>query len=1049
MAEFAWLSGYLDEDLLETAEIESMRRLIYEALNLELLNGNEDQLRFAAEALELLALDSLDSNRTSDVAKERCARAFALFRVISLNGDPSLDTRRGMLRIACLGVLADQRPLAAKSLLRLELPSPVESDADWATRVESNLIDAWLLLLRKNGWKDLDLLQGLIAQLREDQGRYESRYLERQGSAAHPAAWELVALYHLARAAEILAMFLTQGSSDKRFDPRQQVEAHFDRALAATELARSIDLENLIRLLAQTAQQLLDNSLWTVARAVSTLTSNFVSGLISRENPTPVFDVLAPQRKALQDDGLARAAQRSVVVSLPTSSGKTLIAQFRILQALTQFENERGWVAYVVPSRALVNQITARLRRDFSPLGITVERVSPALEIDGQEASLLTARDPDEEFRILVTTPEKLDLLLRGGWEAEIGRPLTLIVVDEAHNLSDKKRGIKLELLLATINRECRNAQFLLLTPFILNASDVAAWLDPTSNQVVELSLDWQPNDRIVALARPERGVQRGDYSLRFETLVTNRKTLHVPEELAIGSNRALGLTFSTVRNSPNALAAAMASVLVNRGGTILLVQRPSYTWSLAAQLRRDAHRPSITAPEVQSIKTVISHEFGESFPLVDLIDYGIGVHHAGLPDETKILMEWLLEQGYIQYLVATTTIAQGVNFPVANVVFATHQYPYGEDMAPEDFWNIAGRAGRVDQGQVGVIALAANNETRAATLRGFVNRNVSSLNSTLVAMVQEALRTWGDLDLARLSSIETWSAFVQYLAHTYRQLGDHEEFAAEVEQVLRGTMGFQSLRAQNSAWANSLITSVREYAERLSGQPLSLVDSTGFSWESVSATLFRLAEARIRSEVWSEDLFSPGSSELRSMMGLLLQVPELRANLLEGAQGATAEGDFLARVVTDWVAGVDLATLANNYFRASDDASALAAMTRCCQKIFSKIAPTVAWGLSALQSMTMRDQLDILPIEEQQRIRNLPAFVYYGVNDNASVTMRLLGVPRGVASTLARTLSIGDSSVMESRARLRSASVDVWREAAGPIGEHYFRVWRILEGAV
>ncbi|MEU0104247.1 hypothetical protein ABZ313_02620 [Streptomyces sp. NPDC006251] len=85
----------------------------------------------------------------------------------------------------------------------------------------------------------------------------------------------------------------------------------------------------------------------------------------------------------------------------------------------------------------------------------------------------------------------------------------------------------------------------------------------------------------------------------------------------------------------------------------------------------------------------------------------------------------------------------------------------------------------------------------------------------------------------------------MQYLAHTYRQIGDHEEFAEEAEQILRGTLGFQGLRQANRAWAAQVTRSVREYAERLSGKALALVDSTGFSWESVAETLQRLGEAQ------------------------------------------------------------------------------------------------------------------------------------------------------------------------------------------------------------
>ena len=70
----------------------------------------------------------------------------------------------------------------------------------------------------------------------------------------------------------------------------------------------------------------------------------------------------------------------------------------------------------------------------------------------------------------MVTTPEKLDLLLRGGWTDEVDRPLSLVIIDEAHNLGVGTRGLKLELLLATINREHRDSSFMLLTPFVPNA---------------------------------------------------------------------------------------------------------------------------------------------------------------------------------------------------------------------------------------------------------------------------------------------------------------------------------------------------------------------------------------------------------------------------------------------------------------------------------------------------------------------------------------------------------------------------------------------------
>lgn len=168
--------------------------------------------------------------------------------------------------------------------------------------------------------------------------------------------------------------------------------------------------------------------------------------------------------------------------------------------------------------------------------------------------------------------------------------------------------------------------------------------------------------------------------------------------------------------------------------------------------------------------------------------------------------------------LVATTTIAQGLNFPVTGVVMASHQYPYGEDMPPEDFWNLAGRAGRADQAGTGIVALAATTDEKAGVLSEYVQRNVSHLNSTLVSMVRNALDRAPQLELHALFHIKEWSAFLQYLAHTYRQIGDHAEFANQIEQVLRGSFGFQTLRREDQAVANRLVAAVNDYAAIIRG---------------------------------------------------------------------------------------------------------------------------------------------------------------------------------------------------------------------------------------
>ena len=466
----------------------------------------------------------------------------------------------------------------------------------------------------------------------------------------------------------------------------------------------------------------------------------------------------------------------------------------------------------------------------------------------------------------------------------------------------------------------------------------------PDSNQSIELGVDWVPNDRVIAIARPKKAEARGDFKIELLTQHTTRNTIAIPEALDIQQKRSLGMTWSDVSTSPGKLAAATAQNLQRRGTVIVLVGQPRHSWGVANALKvNENYADDHDRDDLQHVQKFLTDEMGAEYPLVSLLDYGIGIHHAGLSDDARTIMEWLTENNKLNVLVSTTTMAQGVNFPVSGVVLASHQFPYGEDMPPEDFWNIAGRAGRVDQGDLGIIALAGHNADKVAKLKDYISQSVGELNSTLIDMVQQVQSESNLMELENLSWKPGWSEFLQYLAHTYRLTGNHDRFAAEVEQVLRGTLGFQTLRRTRRAWADTLVNGVHNYANRIRGKPLKLVDATGFSWESVSNTLTRLNRQNVSSDVWTPDLFSLRSNDLQRMMGVLLEVPELRNSLREVTGGPRPDGDTLSRIICDWVQGRPLSDMAIDYFwppsgersASSGDADRVDAMTKCCQLVF------------------------------------------------------------------------------------------------------------------
>ena len=156
-------------------------------------------------------------------------------------------------------------------------------------------------------------------------------------------------------------------------------------------------------------------------------------------------------------------------------------------------------------------------------------------------------------------------------------------------------------------------------------------------------------------------------------------------------------------------------------------------------------------------------------------------------------------------------------------------------------------------------------------------------------------------------------------------------------------------------------------------------MDSTGFSLQSIRIALDAVHQEGISANSWEADsLFSDGNRELQSMMGVLLRVPELRKNLKFAIGGQSSDGNKLALVVKDWVNGHSVSDIARHHFM-EEGGDELTALTSCSKSLFSRVNQTVAWGLGALLSITGSG----LSETEMRSLRNLPSYVYYGVNSD------------------------------------------------------------------
>ncbi len=1050
---------------LDVAAVRIMRSAVGRQMTIDFDETVTDKetVERAAMAYELAAIEGLDAllHPSDDVSRVQLRaqaqagafRAYSLRRTLRIPEMPE-DRIFHVLHLAALAYCGDQWADLRRWLKdhEREVRPPSVADVNWDHRVLRRLYECWLRLLRKQGWDDLDGIREIIAGLRKDQEQYENTVLDKSdNTAAQAEALRLIALYHWAKATELLAVYILQGQP---VGIEAELDKHFEAGQQAASAAQDAAFEVILRWLHVTSRRMVAGSLWKVAQAVNSRVTRFVKSITKTRS---MFELLPPQRAALQEQGLLDQASRAVVVDLPTSGGKTTLAQFRILQALNQFDADKGWVAYVAPTRALVSQLTRRLREDFGPLGIRVEQLTGAIEIDAFEEAMLTQTD-DVSFHVLVSTPEKLQLVIRN---KKVQRPLALVVMDEAHNIEDEERGLRIEFLLATIKRECDRANFLLLMPNVPNAGDLARWLGADAGKTISIGTSpWQPNERAVGLFRVvEDNSVRGGWKLQYETLITTPKTIHLRGQHQVGDVKPLNISYSKAK-SVSVHAGAMAKVFSERGTSIAVAQKVDHVWSVARTVARSLKPIDPIPAEIALVQRFLQTEISPQFELIEMLSRGVGVHHTGLSDETRTLMEWLAEIGVLRILCTTTTLIHGINFPVASVFLATRKYPYGKEMSPRTFWNLAGRAGRVNQESVGIVGLAAGNDVEAN--KNFIGRTTGALVSRLINLLDE-VESQGRLNqLSTVIQEEQWSDFRCYVAHLWNEKKNLDAVLAETEQLLRNTYGFGALQERSDSTARqktqALLQATRAYARELSKNPghVALADATGFAPEGVAAALAGLnqLQRKLTPADWEPtSIFGDMErSSLPNLIGIMMRIPEIKGALSEIKSEGLAH-QHIANIMNAWVAGRSIQDIATEFFTAKTGTEAI---TSACKAIYRAITNNGPWGLSALCKMSGID-FDQLSPDEKRRINSLPAMIYHGVKTESAVLMRMNSVPRSIAEQLGAEFEqktgtpAFNRTIGVARDFLKTLSDDEWGrfvpKDAAMSGQDYREVWGRLSG--
>jgi len=871
------------------------------------------------------------------------------------------------------GMVAETRLL----LNRFTIKDP--QGQTWRERVMEHVGRAFVLLVRKqNGWQDIDLALASINGLRTIQKEFEDKYIQSVGELPQQttAAVELVGIYHLAQMITLAGVYLVNGGTAIS-QLNVQMERHQREATKAFAHCNAPLLAHWGNLLWEGCREICQNSIWTHITTLGEDIRNFAKILADRGRDKPVIELWPSQQKALHAR-LLDPYPRAVLVEMPTSAGKTLLAKFSIVQ--TRALNPNATIAYVVPTRALVNQVTLDLRSDFKGINLKVEQAVPSFELNPTESALLSSR-PD----ILVTTPEKLDLLIKGNHPATDS--LSLVIADEAHNVGDGGvRGARLELLLGTIKRERPNARFLLMSPFLPNGEELARWLGEDRN--LSIRVDWRPSQRIV-----------GTISVRGR--LNNRATVFTTVPATANIDVPPGIEFPvgppTRSITLKELTKATVRDFLKQGSILVLCRGRGTAKKRADQIAEDLE--NIEHSELlQAICNYLIAETGREPSLVRALRKGVAYHHAGLSHETRWLIERLISKGLVKVVCGTTTLAQGMNFPIRTVIVETLKKGT-KDLTYQDFWNIAGRAGRALIDSIGVVAFPASSAAKRRKWEDFLQKEALEISSQLADLIDQADRIGAKFNLATTFNWPQMGELMRFLAHAVRTAGE-SEVASEIENILRASLVYYQIKRREPNVAEKLVKLCRSYIESIKecgAGVLTLSDQTGFATPSVLALLARstrIPEIKDVSSWQPSALFSGDVEKLTECISIIGELPEM--GLGEGAVGPF-NPKRIALILRDWVSGEPLATLAERYdiTQSEDPETKLATFS---QYLFSTLIGKASWGIGALEGICFAGK----EFDKEENAAYVPSMIFYGVKRKEAVWLRMVGVPRIVADPLA-----------------------------------------------
>lgn len=630
----------------------------------------------------------------------------------------------------------------------------------------------------------------------------------------------------------------------------------------------------------------------------------------------PVTELWTSQRAALP---LAlNPSNRGAVVNLRTSAGKTRVAELGILQTLLADPSAR--VLYLAPFRSLALEIEQTLAATLGPLGFGVSHLYGGSRVSAVDTELAA------ESPITIATPEKARALVRAA--PELFENLKLVIIDEGHLIGPSERYVRNEIFIDHLRflAWSTGARLLLLSAVLPNAQELAEWITGESEAVAISS--WKPSDERFGLLRWNGTRVRIDWQGKMQSF---NPSFVEARPLGFGRRR---------RPFPDSKSEAVAATAVRLSaigpvmiftGRAISVPKQAQAVLLAMGERPADHR--WPQHEWKVFEAVCREELDPDAIELRAARAGVVCHSNRLTPQVRLAMEHLMRSRPPKIIIATTTLAQGVNVGISSVIVAS-PYISRETISKRDFWNICGRAGRAFVDGEGKI-LYAIDDTRASRQ---IERDESLARSYFGGGTGDRVESGLLFVVCQLRRIAqqagvSFDVLIELAANNdFSSLGAHAEDArmicdllddellalhedpvvnpaasqpaAWVEQVFRHSLAVLQARSGTSeTTTDDVIAFLRTRAESslqrvaqpvrralvASGLPLSvalrahkhltLFGDVADAYDAVDAAGSALAEGVRRIEEWAQDHAAPVTGEMPDMAKL----DRIRAGWLRG----------------------------------------------------------------------------------------------------------------------------------------------------------------------